>query len=298
MISIRRIFFGSFFFIYSCNHPKISIEDLKEQISEKIRIQPGNFAVAFEDVQTGSTLLIHEHEPFHAASTMKTPVMIELYRQADAGTFSLSDSLLLKNEFRSIVDSSIYSLDSADDSDSSLYRHQGEKRRIGNLIYLMITKSSNLSTNLLVQLAGAKNVTTTMESLGAGEIKVLRGVEDNKAFQKGLNNTITAYGLMKMFEKMAKQETVSGPATKDMIRILEDQTFNEIIPAKLPREVKVAHKTGWFKGVNHDSGIVFLPGGRKYVLVLLSKNIPNDPEAVKSMAEISEMIYRYMTQKV
>jgi beta-lactamase class A len=104
MISIRRIFFGSFFFIYSCNHPKISIEDLKEQISEKIRIQPGNFAVAFEDVQTGSTLLIHEHEPFHAASTMKTPVMIELYRQADAGTFSLSDSLLLKNEFRSIVD--------------------------------------------------------------------------------------------------------------------------------------------------------------------------------------------------
>jgi beta-lactamase class A len=296
MISFRRIFYAGLIFFLSCGHPKISIEDLKEQIAEKIRLQPGDFAVAFSDLQTGEDLFIHEHEPFHAASTMKTPVMIELYKQANAGKFSLSDSLLLKNEFRSIVDSTIYSLDSADDSDSILYRHLGEKRRIGNLIYLMITRSSNLSTNLLVQLAGAKNVTATMEQLGAGEIKVLRGVEDKKAFEKGLNNMITAYGLMKMFEKMAREETVSGPATKDMIRILEDQTFNEIIPAKLPQHVKVAHKTGWFKGVNHDSGIVFLPGGKKYVLVLLSKNVPNDPAAVKALAEISEMIYRYMMQ--
>jgi len=296
MISIRRIFYTGFILLFSCGHPKISIIDLKAQIEEKIRLQSGDFAVAFEDLQTGATLLIHEHEIFHAASTMKTPVMIELYKQADEGKFSLSDSVTLKNEFRSIVDSSVYSLDAADDSDSSLYRHLGEKRRIGNLIYLMITKSSNFSTNLLVQLVGAKNVTTTMETLGAGEIKVLRGVEDDKAYQKGLNNTITAFGLMNVFEKIAKEETVSGPASKDMIRILQDQTFNEIIPAKLPHDVKVAHKTGWFKGVNHDSGIVFLSGGKKYVLVLLSKNIPNDPEAVKSMAEISEMIYRYMVQ--
>ena len=296
MLSIRRIFYAGLIFIFSCHQPKISIEDLKEQIGEKIRLQPGNFAVAMEDLQTGATLLIHDHDLFHAASTMKTPVMIELYRQADEGKLSLSDSVLLKNEFRSIVDSSVYALNPADDSDTSLYHHLGEKRRIGNLIYLMITRSSNLSTNLLVQLAGAKNVTATMDHLGAGEIKVLRGVEDAKAYEKGLNNTITAYGLMKMFEKMVKEETASGPATKDMIRILEDQTFNEIIPARLPHDVKVAHKTGWFKGVNHDSGIVFLPGGKKYVLVLLSKNIPNDPDAVRTMAEISEMIYKYIVQ--
>src|SRR5437868_10995056 len=170
-----------------------SMERLRQSIITELSKQKGTFAVAFKDITTGNELLINEYDTFHAASTMKTPVMIEVFKQAAEGRFSLDDSLVIKNEFRSIVDSSIYSLDSADDSEFDLYKHIGEKRTIYNLVYDMISASSNLATNMIIELVDAKKVTQTMHSLGAKNIQVLRGVEDNKAFEKGLNNTTTAY---------------------------------------------------------------------------------------------------------
>jgi beta-lactamase class A len=157
----------------------------------------------------------------------------------------------------------------------------------------MITVSSNFSTNLLIALVNAQHVSETMKELGAGDIHVLRGVEDNKAFAKGMNNMVTANGLLTIFKKIALGKAVSPEASAAMIKILLDQHFNEVIPGKLPSSVKVAHKTGSFTGVHHDSGIVFIPDGRKYVLVILSKNLQNDDEAVRTMASVSEMIYKY-----
>src|SRR5665647_311589 len=262
-----------------------SMQSLKKQIIEELAKQKGTFAVAFKNLSNGKELLINEHENFHAASTMKTPVMIEVFKQAAMRKFSLNDSLIIKNEFKSIVDSSTFSLDSTDDSETEIYRHLGEKRTLYQLMYDMI-----------IQLVGAKNVTQTMRKLGAKDILVLRGVEDNKAYEKGLNNTTTAYDLMLIFEKMAKGKTVNRKASEAMIKILLDQTFNTIIPAGLPKDVKVAHKTGSITGVHHDSGIIFLPDGRKYILVLLSKNLEEETAAVKAMACVSEMIYHYLNQ--
>jgi beta-lactamase class A len=135
-----------------------------------------------------------------------------------------------------------------------------------------------------------------MHGLGLDEVHVLRGVEDNKAYQKGLNNTVTAAGLMELFRLMAVKRLVNPAASDSMIHVLQDQQFNEIIPARLPAGVKVAHKTGSIKGVHHDSGIVFLPDGRKYVLVLLSRDLVDEKAAVNAMAAVSEVIYRYVTQ--
>ena len=281
------------FMISSCKLSTTPVELLREQINEELSKQPGSFAVAFKDLTSGDMILINEQESFHAASTMKTPVMIELFRQSAAGKFSLKDSLVIRNEFRSIVDSSIYHLSPDDDSELDLYKHEGEKRSLLDLMRLMITVSSNLATNLLIEYAGPQNVNKTMQDLGAKGVLVLRGVEDDKAYQKGLNNQVTAAGLLTIYEKMAKDELVNKDASEQMTNILLDQHFREIIPAQLPPEVKVAHKTGWFKSVNHDSGFVILPDGRKYVLVLLSKNIPNDKEAIKALANISGMIYKY-----
>ncbi|MDZ7649319.1 MAG: serine hydrolase [Cytophagales bacterium] len=129
--------------------------------------------------------------------------------------------------------------------------------------------------------------------MGAKDIQVMRGVEDGKAFAAGLNNQVTAYDLMLLFEKIDAEEIVNNEASMSMIDILLDQRFNEIIPAKLPANVKVAHKTGSITGVQHDSGIVYLPNGKKYVLVLLSKNLPDADAGVAVMAEISKMIYDY-----
>jgi len=92
---------------------------------------------------------------------------------------------------------------------------------------------------------------------------------------------------------MAQGDAVDKQSSDAMIDILLDQKFNDKIPAKLPKNVKVAHKTGWITGVNHDAGMVILPDGRKYILVLLSKELENDKAAVKSMAKVSRMIYDY-----
>jgi beta-lactamase class A len=278
--------------LISCDK-KQTAEELKESIEKELANQSGSFAVAFKDLTTGEEILINEHSLFHAASTMKAPVMVEVYKQATAGKFSLKDSLLIKNEFKSILDSSIYSLTSTSDSDTLIYKHIGEKRTVYSLLYDMIIVSSNLATNLIVELVDAKNVTQTMRDIGANDMQVLRGVEDVKAYEAGLNNQVTAYDLMLLYETIANEETVNAEASMAMIDILLDQRFNDIIPAKLPKKVKVAHKTGSITGVRHDSGIVFLPDGRKYILVLLSKDLQDADASIEAMANVSEMIYNY-----
>jgi len=271
----------------------VSMQQLKQRILDTLSLQKGEFAIACKDLTSGKTLFIHEHESFHAASTMKTPVMIEVYKQAAKKKFSLSDSVTLKNEFKSIVDGSIYSLDTTDDSEYDTYKLIGKKITIHDLVYKMITVSSNFAANTLIELVDAKNVTKTMRNLGAMDIQVLRGVEDQKAFDNGLNNTTTAYDLMLVFEKIATGKIVNKNACDAMIKILLDQKFNTIIPAKLPAAVKVAHKTGWITGIEHDSGIVYLPDGRKYVLVILSGQLEDENAAIKVLASVSEMIYNY-----
>jgi len=269
-------------------------DSLVQKIAGLLTSQRGSFALAFKDLKTGRQLMIREQESFHAASTMKVPVMIELYHQAALGRLKLSDSLVLKNEFISIADSSLFHLDSADDSEQELYRHIGEKRSLQTLIYQMITMSSNFATNLLIDKATPRNITSTLQALGASDIHVLRGVEDNAAFHQGMNNTVTAHGLLTLFEKMAAGNLISPAASKAMIGTLLDQHYNEIIPALLPAGVRVAHKTGWIKGINHDAGIVFLPDGRKYLLVLLSKDTEEDKASIAAMAEVSKILYQYV----
>jgi beta-lactamase class A len=103
---------------------------------------------------------------------------------------------------------------------------------------------------------------------------------------------------MLIFEALGKRKLIDSTASEEMIKILLDQEFRDIIPAKLPSAVKVAHKTGSITGIQHDSGIVFLPDGRKYVLILLSRFEPKDEKkAIAAMADASEMIYMWMERK-
>uniref|UniRef100_UPI0025DB2D7F serine hydrolase n=1 Tax=Algoriphagus sp. TaxID=1872435 RepID=UPI0025DB2D7F len=242
------------------------------------------------------SLLINSEEEFHAASTMKVPVMIELYKQESEGLLNLNDSILLKNEFKSIVDGSPYSMDIGDDSDDIIYSKIGTIVAIKDLINSMITVSSNLATNVLIELVDAKKVTATMRTLGADKIEVLRGVEDQKAFDLGLSNSTTAKDLMMIMKAIAQNTAGSKENCEEMISIMKDQQFNEIIPHNLPKEVTVAHKTGSITGVHHDAGIIYLPDGRSYVLVLLSKNLEDFDLGTMKLAEISKTIYEYMIE--
>jgi len=277
--------------LYACrsDHEKI-VRDITRTLGD----EEGAFAVAFKDLSTGETIFVNEHERFHAASTMKTPVMIEVFKQAAEGELALTDSMVIKNEFKSIVDGSPYSLDEQDDSEYELYRQVGKKRTLQSLVHEMITVSSNLATNLVIEKVDPKKVNQTIHDLGANDTQVLRGVEDNKAFRQGLNNVTSAYDLMLIFEKLGKGEVVNPDASKAMINILLEQQYNDIIPAKLPRGVKVAHKTGWITGLHHDAALVMLPDGRQYVLVLLSKDLKDEKSAVEALNEVSRMLYDHV----
>ncbi|MFN8355153.1 MAG: serine hydrolase [Spirosomataceae bacterium] len=291
---LKHILINLFFCL--CMQPlfaQMSLSELNKQVQERFAKVEGRFAVAYKDLQSGEMLLLNEKESFHAASTMKTPVMMEVYRQTSQGKFKVTDSLVVKNQFKSIVDGSPYSLSTSDDSADDIYKMIGHKMTIYDLVYQMITVSSNLATNVLIDLVDAKNANAFMRKLGAQDIQVLRGVEDTKAFRQGLNNSVTAYDLMLIFDKLSQRKVVSKKASDAMIKVLFDQKFNDLIPQQLPKEVKVAHKTGWITGVHHDSGIVYLPNGKKYVLVILSKQLKNEAEGKKAIADVSEAIYDY-----
>jgi beta-lactamase class A len=279
-------------------HSMQTSQKLKSEIKDLFNATNGDFALVFIDLaQAKDPIFINEKESFHAASTMKTPVMIEVFKQSSEGKFSLDDSLIVKNEFKSIVDGSFFSLDIGRDDGEHIYEQIGQPRSIRDLVVDMIIYSSNLATNIIMELVGAENVNRTMRELGANDIQVLRGVEDMKAYEAGKNNSITAYDLMLIFEKLAKEEVVNTEASKEMIDILLAQTHTSIIPAKLPKDVKVANKTGFITGIHHDSGIVYLPDGRKYVLVLTSKNMDDFKAGTNMLAEVSAIIHEYFVGK-
>lgn len=268
---------------------------LQKSVQSQLDSIQGDVAVAFYNLyDTTDTMMINAEEEFHAASTMKVPVMIELFKQQHEGKLILSDSILLKNEFKSIVDSSLYSMDIGDDSDDVIYGKIGMVVTLNDLLHPMITVSSNLATNVLIELVGAKNVTATMRDLGADKIEVLRGVEDQKAYDLGLSNSTTAKDLMIIMKAIATDQAGTPEDCKKMIQILKDQQFNEIIPRYLPKDVSVAHKTGSITGVHHDAGIVYLPDGRSYVLVLLSKNLEDFDLGTEQLAGVSKTVYEYV----
>lgn len=249
-------------------------------------------AVAFRDLQTGRELLINPSVSFHAASTMKVPVMLEVYREAREGKLSLDERLPVRNEFKSIADGSAFSVSAADDSEQTLYRKIGSTETVRELLRLMITESSNLATDIIIERVTPERVMELMRRMGARDIKVLRGVEDGKAFERGLNNTTTARDLLILLRAIAEGRAVSRGASKEMNGILLAQKFNEGIPAGLPAGARVAHKTGSITKIEHDAGIVYLPGRRRpYVLVVLVRGIAEEARAHKLIADISRAVY-------
>src|SRR6266581_4554959 len=246
----------------------------------------------YRDLSGGDSLTVGAATRFHAASTMKIPVMIQLFRDRDANLLSLDDSVTVTNTFRSIVDSSPYQLDVTDDSDSSLYKRLGQRASIRELIELMETVSSNLATNLLITRVDAKRANATAHALGADSILVLRGVEDGKAYRAGLNNTTTARDLGMLLAAIANGTAASAGSCRDMLAILGRQHFNEGIPAGLPAGTRIYHKTGWIgQVVYHDAAVVEPTDGRRYVLVVLTGGIQKDEDSHALVRDLSRLVF-------
>ncbi len=280
--------------------PPVASDTLAARMEARIAQVPGaQVAVAYRSLDArrpGDSLNMSGDVPFHAASTMKVPVLIELFRQADAGRLSLDAGVLLENRFRSIVDGSAYALSPVDDSDSLVYTMVGTRVTARDLAERMIVRSSNLATNALIELVGAPRADSTARALGARGTRVLRGVEDQKAYDAGLNNVTTATDLAAMLAAIERGTAASPRSCDAMKAILFRQQFNGEIPAGLPPGTPVAHKTGSISGTLHDAAIVYPPGRPPYVLVVLTRGIGDREVARQLIEDLSRLAWIHATR--
>ena len=272
--------------LQGCN-PAPSLPHQLEEITA--RFPEATVAVAVRDSKKSVTVDLESDRIFHAASTMKIPVMIEAWRRERQGTLYMDQLIEVQNLFHSIVDSSEFSIQ--DDTDDAIYERLGEQMSISELIYQMITVSSNLATNLLIDFLSADSIQQTVNSLDAPGMQVLRGVEDLKAFELGLSNRTTAEALATLLDAILQGRAVDAEADHAMIEVMLDAQFNEMIPAGLPDDVAVAHKTGQITEIHHDAAIVMPSNDTPYVLVVLIQGLPEDSVSAALGAEIAQTVH-------
>jgi beta-lactamase class A len=260
-----------------------------EQLETRIAASHAEVAIAFRTIDAKSEYFLRADDSFHAASTMKIPVMIELFHQVREGKLHFDDPLVIRNEFHSIADGSSYKLDPAVDSETDLYKAEGQTRTLRQLCDLMITVSSNLATNLMIEKLGVENVRATVHSLDADGMRVLRGVEDQKAFDNGLNNSTTARALLQLLTAIARGRAVDPESSRQMTEILQQQKFNEGIPSGLPPGTRVAHKTGDITKIHHDAAIVY--AAKPFVLVILVRGLEDEKQNYALMGDLARILY-------
>ena len=209
---------------------------LEAALRKEIAVSGAEVAVAFRSLDGGREILIDPDRPFHAASTMKVPVMIELFRQAHAGSLTLDDPLAIRNSFHSIVDGSPYALSEGDDSDKAVYAATGKTLTLRQLCAAMITVSSNFAANLLIEKLGADSIQRTVAVLGAAGCAPR--VEDQKRSTRPQQHDDRA-GLLAVRQAGARAGGGRAVGCRHD-RDLKRQAFNDGIPAGLPRHARRA----------------------------------------------------------
>lgn len=239
------------------------------------------------------SVLVNPDLRMHAASTMKVPVMMRLYLDQQEGVRPLDASLPVTRTFRSIVDGTPFDLPPSSDSDTTFYARVGGEAPVREMIDRMITWSGNLATNILIEVAEPVRIQAMLRAMGADSMEVLRGVEDLKAFEAGLSNTTTARDLGTVMRAVATGEMFTDESRREMVAILERQQFRERIPAGLPPGTRVANKTGWITGINHDAAIVYPPAAEPYVLVLLMRGDAGEDRGAALASRMSAMVWEF-----
>ena len=263
----------------------------------KIKTDHGleGLGIAFYDAHTTIQWAYNGDTYFHAASTMKLAVLLGVFRQVERGELGLDSPVHIRNRFISIVNQQPFMLDLSRDADPDVYGHLGKTLTVRELAFWMITKSSNLATNLLVEIVGVPTIQHALDELEIDGVRVLRGVEDQAAFEAGLNNEVTANGLLKLLRLIADGRAYSKKSSDEMLNIMLEQQYRSGIPAGLPKAARVAHKTGNISTVHHDAGIVYVEDRKPYVLVILTQ-FPAESGRGTAVADVSRDIYNTIAE--
>jgi beta-lactamase class A len=254
-------------------------------------------AVAFHDYQTRTAWSYRGDEWFHAASTIKVPVLIGVFGAIARGELSLKARIHVRNRFLSVADGSSYRVGSSRDANSAVHRELGRTMKVGELARHMIVTSSNLATNLLVECVGIDAIRETLRGLSLEDgIEFRRGVEDERAYEGGINNRCTADGMLRVLRVIEERRAFGPEASEQMLGILHEQEFRSGIPAGLPGNARVANKTGEISTVAHDAGIVYLQERRPYALVVLTSWEPEQASGrSEAIAAVSRAVFDRLT---
>ncbi|HEX5176374.1 MAG TPA: serine hydrolase [Chthoniobacteraceae bacterium] len=263
------------------------------EIQREFRLEA--IGVAVHDYERGRHFQHEADRWFHAASTFKAAVLLAVFNAAEKGLLRLDDQLHVRNRFRSIVDGSIYRIAGDRDGDPGGHGRVGRSMKIAELAHAMVTRSSNLATNLLVDFIGVNAIREMLANAGVDGMRIVRGVEDHVAFQKGMNNETTARGLVQLFRLLCEGEFLTEFSRQQIRDIFLAQEFKSMLPARLPAHVRVAHKTGEISTHWHDAGIVNFPDRKPYVVAILTQGPPSVDQPQRAVAALSEALFETVT---
>jgi len=235
--------------------------DLQMRLTQASFHAPGTIGIAVEDLATGMTSGVNEGASLPAASTIKIPVMVEVFRQMSTGRIDLNKRIhLLKGD---------RDWGSGDMADSRI----GSVKSVEQLLWLMIDDSDNTATNMLIRLVGRQRVNQTMSKLGLRSTRLNDYIRTSDSeIRYSLRSS--PHDMVTLLDSIARSKLVDVWSSREMLAILTGQTHNSLLPQPLPRQLKIAHKTGSLHDTLNDVGIVYLDQ-EPYVIAVMTTRLPS-----------------------
>jgi len=229
----------------------------------------------------------------HPASTMKLPLLVALYRAADTGRLRLDDEITVTDRLPSVVPSESYLTTQDYDSDDAVWERLGQTASLRSLAARAIVRSSNLATNLLLDVVGVTAVNAVYDDLASSASRLARGIQDTPGAKASLENTATAADLAAVTRAVASRTAASLTACEQIENVLARCEDNEGLPAGLPDGTYVAHKPGWIEHVCHDVGIVRPEREPAFVLAIMTGAPLDEPDGFRLVADVAAVCWRH-----
>ncbi len=282
------IAYVSFSKLYAYNEQKKQLEQKKASwavLEEKIKEETNNFGqetgLIIKDLSTGWTIAVNEDKLFPSASLVKVPIMATIFSLSAEKGLNLEQRLVLSNKCK-VLGSGLIKDYAA-----------GTKFNIDYLIEVMITESDNTAANMLIDYLGIEPLNNYFKKLGLSNTNIARKMMDFKSRQEGIENFTSARDVAYLLEEIYNDKLINKDFSRKCLEILKKQKARDRIPAKLPSDAVVAHKTGLEKGVCHDVGIVFTPRGDFLICVLTRHNYKFAAPAKKFISQVAMDAYNY-----
>ncbi|MGZ3517812.1 MAG: serine hydrolase [Vulcanimicrobiaceae bacterium] len=237
---------------------------------------PGRVAMEIRDLATGYTSAFNANAVMPAASTIKIPIMVEVFRQMELGSFDLNRRVELLPQDKDWGSGSL-----CDEPIGSTFP-------VSRLLDEMITVSDNTAANMLIRLVGRTHINHTMSGLGLHHTRLADYIR-TAGWNVRTTLRTTPNDMVTLLTRMAKDELIDSWSSKQMIAILEADEINTLLPAPLP-QVPIAHKTGSFSDTLNDVGIVYSPGA-PYVIAVMTTNLPTLSAGRTFIHDVSRLAY-------